>query len=295
MGHKLIPENMFHKGASAKRSPKHGSSVEVDVRGFYDREGWELDESDTFADTRRWGASLPAHQAHGRRILGDIKVLFEGGGRFFLNCGCGPFTDAAMAVSDGYRRRICLDISGRALEICRGKLGGQGIYLCGSMIHLPLPDSLADGTFCEHVLYHVEKSEQENAVRELIRVTKPGAPIVIIYSHPFSPLNTVENVLRFLGVTKLLGGRKLYFFRWRLQWWQRFADHCDVEIRPYDPISARQASVLLRNERIAQGFFRICRWLEARWPGLAVRLWNYPMIVLTKRHEDARLSKRGIS
>jgi len=30
MGQKLIPENMFRKGASANRSPKHGSSVEVE-------------------------------------------------------------------------------------------------------------------------------------------------------------------------------------------------------------------------------------------------------------------------
>jgi len=163
------------------------------------------------------------------------------------------------------------------------------------MTHLPVPDSFADGTLCEHVLYHVEKSEQERAVRELIRVTKTGAPILIIYSHPLSPLNIIENVLRFLGITKLLGGRKLYFFRWRLRWWRRFADDCDVVIRPFDPISARQASVLLRNERMAQGFFGFCRWLEAKWPDLAVRLWSYPMIILTKRAQEANLSEKGIS
>lgn len=265
-------------------------SVELGVRQFYDQEGWTLDSDNGFVDTRRWGATQGAHISHKRRVAEGIKDLFEGG-EIFLNCGCGPFTDMAMAVSIDYRRRVCVDISRRALEICRDKLGGQGNYLCASMGHLPIPDNFADGTLCEHVLYHVDKSQQESAVRELVRVTKPGAPILFIYSNPLGPLNMIESILRSLGITKLLGGKKLYFFRWRLRWWRRFVDECDVEIGAFDPISARQATALLRNARIAWLFFRICGWMEAKWPELAVCLWSYPMITLTKHVETASVSE----
>jgi SAM-dependent methyltransferase len=224
----------------------------------------------------------------------DIKTLFQGEGEIFLNCGCGPYTDTALEISAGYRRNACVDISERALEICRHKLGPKGLYLCGSMVGLALPEGISDGTLCEHVLYHVDKFEQERAVRELIRVTKPGAPILIIYSNPLSPLNVIENTLRLMGITKLLGGNRLYFFRWRLKWWRRFGDVCDVEIRPFDPISARQENILLRSDNVARIFFRFCRWLEAEWPHLAVRIWSYPMIVLTKRPYASRSNEDRI-
>lgn len=40
-----------------------------------------------------------------------------------------------------------------------------------------------------------------------------------------------------------------------LHWWSRFTDTCDIEMVSYLPISARQAPVLLPNEKMAVGFF----------------------------------------
>ncbi len=121
----------------------------------------------------------------------------------------------------------------------------------------------------------------------MIRATKPGKPIVVIYSNPHSPLNILEDLLRKLGLDKLVGGGKLYFFRHRLDWWRRFADDCDVEVRPFNPISARQAKVLLPHDAMGRLFFGCCDRLERRFPRLATRLWSYPLIILKKRQPSS--------
>ena len=85
----------------------------------------------------------------------------------------------------------------------------------------------------------------------------------------------------------MVGGGKLYFFRHRLDWWHRFADDCDVEVRPFNPISARQAKVLLPHDALGRLFFGCCDRLERRFPRLATRLWSYPLIILKKRQPSS--------
>jgi len=109
------PEDSSCQRPSPTAADAHGSSVEADIRHFYDQEGWALDKDDALVDTRRWGATFPSRIAHGQRVLSDINALFEGGGAFFLNCGCRPFTDTAMVLAAGYSNKVCIDISARAL------------------------------------------------------------------------------------------------------------------------------------------------------------------------------------
>ena len=257
--------------------------VEDNVRRFYDEEGWVKNDAGVLKDSANWAPKLPAHRDHTQKIVKRIAAVFAEGGDLFLNCGCGPFSAGAMAYAANFERRICVDISTRALSLCREKLNQQGLYMCMSMNDLGLKDSTCDGTLCEHALYHVNRDLQERTVREMIRVTKPGRPIVIIYSNPLSPLNVLEDLYRCTGINKLFGGGKLYFFRFRLGWWKRFGDSCDIEIRPFDPISARQAGVLLPAAFLSRLFFSACSRLEDRVPGLARQLWNYPAIILRKR------------
>lgn len=257
--------------------------VEDRVRHFYDEEGWTKDESGVLKDTANWAPDRPAHREHTRSMRERLAGVFGEGGKLFLNCGCGPFTDSAMFYSADFGLRLCADISARALSLCKERLKDGGLYLCTSMTNLGLEESTCDATLCEHALYHVNRNLQERAVRELIRVTKPGQPIVIIYSNPLGPLNLLEDLYRLTGINRLFGRGRLYFFRYRLSWWKRFGDSCDVEIRPFDPISKRQANVLLPSQGLARVFFRICAQLEQRYPGLARQLWSYPVIILRKR------------
>lgn len=258
-------------------------AVESRVQQYRDHEGWTYDENGILKDTRNWSQLSAAHRAYATRRGDKIAELFKPPLRVFLNCASGPFTANAMAYSKNYSRCICVDISVRALSLCRQKLGERGMYLCSSMVRLSLPDGVSDGTLCEHALYHVDKADQETAVRELIRVTKLGKPLVVIYSNPLSPLNILEGLYRWSRLNKLHGGGKLYLFRYRPKWWRRFEDSCEVEIGAFDPISARQAKLLLPTAALSRWFFRCCGWLEQRHPRVATHLWSYPVIVLKKR------------
>jgi ubiquinone/menaquinone biosynthesis C-methylase UbiE len=45
------------------------------------------------------------------------------------------------------------------------------------------PEDHFDAAYCAHVIYHIDGDHQDKAIRELIRVTKPGGRIVVIYSN----------------------------------------------------------------------------------------------------------------
>lgn len=258
-------------------------SVEKSVREFYDSQGWRRTSDGVLEDSRRWGCRLPAHGEYGLETVRRIATLYRDGGSIFLNCGSGPFTDGAVLCSENFERRVCVDISLSALRLCRERLQEHGLYLCGSMATLGLRSDIADGTLCEHALYHVDRTFQEATVREMIRVTKAARPIIIIYSNPLGPLNILEDIYRATGLNRLHGGGKLYFFRHRLKWWDRFSDECEVEIHPFNPISAQQARILLPHNAMARLFITWCKWLERRYPRLATHLWSYPLIVLRKK------------
>ncbi len=264
-----------------------GDSVENSVREFYDSQGWRRTSDGVLEDSRRWGCRLPAHREYGLETVRRIATLYRDGGSIFLNCGSGPFTDGAVMCSENFERRVCVDISLSALRLCRERLQERGLYLCGSMVSLGLRSDIADGTLCENTLYHVDRNLQEAAVREMIRVTKAARPIIVIYSNPLGPLNILEDIYRATGLNRLHGGGKLYFFRHRLKWWDRFSDECDVEIQPFNPISARQARILLPHNAMARLFIAWCKWLERRYPRLATHLWSYPLIVLRKRPTES--------
>jgi len=266
------------------------NTIEKKIRCFYDQAGWAKNDRGILNDTATWSPDRPAHRDYSRDTNQKLAGVFGEGGTLFLNCGCGPFTSSALAYSAIFRRRVCADISTRALDLCREKLQEDGLYLCTSMANLGLKENSCDGTLCEHALYHVNRKEQERAVRELIRVTKPGRPIVIIYSNPLSPLNLLEDIFRATRINKVFGGGRLYFYRNRLGWWKRFGDSCDIEIRPFDPISKRQASVLLPSDALSRLFFNACKTLEHRLPRLALHLWSYPVIILRKHTWQSSLT-----
>lgn len=258
-------------------------SNETEIRKFYNEEGWRSDGNAPLLDTRVWGGRTPLHRALVRTAEVRIGNEFSRGGELFCNIGCGPVTEAAKEYSSSFRESLCVDISEVALSLARSRLGHRGKYLCGSLTALPLSGNVADATFCEHTLYHVDAARQEEAVRELIRITKPGRPIVIIYSNPGAPLNRLEDWHRRIGINRLHGGGKLYFFRYDLKWWSRFSEVCDVEFLPFDPISVRQAKVMVPHRILQHVFFGACTLLERKSPRLALQMWDYPAIILRKR------------
>ena len=144
---------------------------------------------------------------------------------------------------------------------------------------------------------------QEDAVRKLIKVTKPGNPVIIVYSNP----NTIVSSLRSLftslrsslpyrmlrRVKRLLKKpekkRKqeedvnLYFYLHPIEWWNRFNDIASVKILPFRSFSSDIQKIIIPNNKIGKIIFDTLFNLEEQFPDFFVKHFQYPMIILTKK------------
>ena len=70
-----------------------------------------------------------------------------------------------------------VDISSEFVAICRSR----GLQVTeGSILAIPAPDALYDHTMSIAVIHHLRtRQEREQAIRELVRVTRPGGTVLI--------------------------------------------------------------------------------------------------------------------
>jgi len=272
---------------------------EETVRNFYDTYGWVKKAGGSGEDVlfRRFS---PAYYPYHERVNERTLALFDGLDGSLLMAGGGDLPETHVAIARRFSQTTCLDISTLAVEIARQKLDGSGEFIVGSLLEIPKPDNSFDAAYCAHVIYHIDKDEQERAVRELIRVTIPGGRVAVIYANP-------DSLPRRLAVAKerLPGARRfkrqqpaanaeagqpppLYFFVHPLAWWTQFNDSCKVDIKPWDVMGKPAEEALLVTDRIASVAYRLCAWIERRYPERAVRWWEYPLITLTKKVRGVR-------
>jgi SAM-dependent methyltransferase len=257
--------------------------TEKRVRDFYDQKGWQVDEGGVELDTQLWDLGRDCSAAYDE--LNDKKVLSHLAlpGEFFLDAGSGPARRDDYLDYYNFGQRVCVDFSHAALTLARNRHGDACHYVLSSLLNLPFPDNFFDSAISLHVIYHIDKADQERAVREIIRVTKPGKPIVIIYRNPLAPFDVFQTLLRQLRLNKLLGGGEVYFYTHPLWWWRRFSDSCELKLFPWNVLNARVARLLIPDNSLGKAIFKFVASVEAKHPNVAVALWSYPLIVLKKK------------
>jgi ubiquinone/menaquinone biosynthesis C-methylase UbiE len=254
------------------------------VKDFYDDKGWKVDASSGVTlDTKLWDISKKYLQDYGHRSDQKILTSLEKSGEFFLDAGSGPARRADYLESYNFQKRVCIDISGTALSLARDKLGDQCKYAMVNLTHLPFSENIFDTSISLHVIYHIPKNDQERAVRELIRVTKPKKPIVIAYRNPLAPIDIIQKIYRMLRLNKVFAGGELYFYTHRLGWWRRFLDSCELKMLPLYVLPNRVVRMLIPDNSFGKAVFKFFSAFEEAFPALAVRLWSYPLIVLIKK------------
>jgi len=120
-------------------------------------------------------------------ITVDFSRLRLAAGARILDVGCGTGRHACAAYALEAAWVVGTDLSHRELLEARGRLryhdalgahGGGDWSLCRADIHnLPFGDDCFDLVICSEVLEHV--NDDRRAVAELVRVLKPGAPLVV--------------------------------------------------------------------------------------------------------------------
>jgi SAM-dependent methyltransferase len=256
--------------------------IEDQVRDFYEQTGWQADTDAVYSDAQLWEDLRPCAAAYVSACRRKVLEFLPDSGELILDAGSGPIQyPEYLEYSSGFAKRVCVDLSQRALDEARKKLGDRGDYVRASLLDLPFPDGHFDAAVSLHTIYHVESDRQEQAVRELVRVLKPGASTVVVYANPD----------RLVARLKALARRKrsaepgpIYFFAHPLSWWNRFSDEAAVEIVPWRSLNANESRRLIPDNPLGAGMFRALLWFERVFPRWATWAGCYPMIVLTK-HE----------
>lgn len=268
------------------------NDAERRVSKFYNTAGWETDEGVT-EDAARWEDLRECAGEYVSKCRLRVLRHIPADGEYILDMASGPIQyKEYLEYSRGYKKRYCVDLSSGAMDNAKKKIGEHGVFLCGSFFDIPLENNFFDCTVSLHTIYHIDKDRQEEAVRKLLAVTKPGKPVIVVYSNPdtlvrrlASPLLLVRRMLRILAKTWRDKEEEpvLYFFAHTIRWWHRFSDIADVKIMPWRSFHSDIQKALIPNNRFGSKLFRLLFSMEERFPDFFVKHFQYPMIILKKK------------
>jgi len=141
---------------------------EEKVRDFYDHYGWVVRGGVSGEHALFREFSQPYYSYHDGVAARTMDSFADLDGQLLL-AGGGDLPEIHLTVARKFSHTTCLDISKVAIDIARNKLENKGEFIVGSILEIPKPDASFDAVYCAHVIYHIDKDQQEKAVRELIR------------------------------------------------------------------------------------------------------------------------------
>jgi SAM-dependent methyltransferase len=258
-------------------------AIEDQVRDFYEKTGWQAESGEAvYADAQLWEDLRPCAADYVSACRRKVLTFLPQSGERLLDAGSGPIQyPEYLEYSSGFAKRVCVDLSQRALDEARSKLGDRGDYVRASLLELPFGDDHFDAAVSLHTIYHIDQDRQESAVRELVRVLKPGARAVVVYANPD---RLVARLMAVAGRRRSIDSGPIYFFAHPLSWWKRFSDEAAVEIVPWRSLNANESRRLIPDNALGARMFRAVLAFERALPTAATWSGCYPMIVLTK-HE----------
>lgn len=270
------------------------------VKAFYEDFGWQRDAEGRYHDSALFIEQKNAVEHYYLHTMQRLGNFLQPQGRYLLDVASGPvFQPENQAFSDHFDKRICVDITFRALVEARRNIGDEkGIFINGDITNLPLADGLCDNAMSIHTLYHVPQELQESAVRELVRVSKPGANVVILYNWawhswimnvlllPVRVVKAIKRLYRYLTVSAqerwLSGG--LYFYPHPPAWFEKIGRQMGLNVSFSSLTSIHQDFV---KYYVHDGFggAALLRWverLEEKYPAYLGRHGAFGFVVLRK-------------
>jgi len=268
------------------------NKAEEIVSNFYNSIGWDT-ENDITGDARKYEDLRPFAQEYISKCRLRVFRYIPENGENILDMASGPIQfPEYREFSRGFNKRWCVDLSAKALEKAKERIGDHGVFLHGSFFDLPLEENFFDCTLSVHTIYHIDKDMQETAVRKLIAVTKPGHPIVIVYSNPaawgrwiLAPASLILKLFRLFKrvFVKKKFVQELYFHSHPLSWWKRFENEAEIRMYPWRAFDVRHQKLLIPNNFIGKWMLNKLYDLEEKHPDFFVRHFQYPIIVMVKK------------
>jgi len=239
------------------------TDIKNQVREFYNSVGWKQIGEGVYQNAR-YEDLRPISREYIHRCHLRVGRFLPDGGKFLLDAGSGPIQyPEYLEYSNGFKYRVCLDISSLALKEARERIGKQGLFVVGDIARLPFKQEAFDGVVSLHTIHHLPADEHQKAFLGLLEVLKPTASAVVVYTWgEFSPLMRL-----FKGPVVLA--------QWLIQQIRnrRQAGHSDPA--PMENVKQEAAELIKK-----PGTFTTkhdYKWVRANLqslPGLQIRVWR---------------------
>ena len=266
------------------------NKAEEKVSKFYNTVGWSASNGLT-EDAALWEDFREAAREYVSKCRLRVLDHIPARGDKILDMASGPIQyPEYLEYSKNFNKRYCCDLSKDALAGAKAKIGDHGDYLEGSFFDMDLQENYFDCALSLHTIYHMDKDLQEKAVRKLLYVTKPGQPVIVVYSNPNTLIKTLAQP--YLIIKKLFSSKQdkfnrdnpdLYFYQHPNEWWQRFSDVADLKIYPWRSFAVNITRVFFPNNVIGKKMFDVFFALENKFPNFFAKRFEYIMVVMTKR------------
>lgn len=154
---------------------------------------------------RRYSEETPAGYA--LRIRREkVLSLFDAPGGTVLDVGCGP----GVMVNEMLQRGCSfwgVDPSPKMIDMCRNRFreGERVHFVLGDAMRLELPDGFFDAVLCMGVADALR--DRRLAVREMLRVLKPGGTLIVTFTNLRSPYALWKNYVYYPLVSVWHGWR----------------------------------------------------------------------------------------
>jgi ubiquinone/menaquinone biosynthesis C-methylase UbiE len=265
------------------------------VREFYDQIGWSQVGDGTYQNARyedlRPVSREYIHKTRLRVMNGLIPT-----GKFLLDAGSGPVQYEEYKVySQGYQKRVCLDISIQALREARERIGDHGLFVVGDLANLPFKAEAFDGAVSMHAIHHLALTEHPRAYGEIHRVLAPGRTAAIVNGWHEPLLSRMAEPL--IGLMRKLSGRSAktkkewlneddptgtFVQKMTPEWLkQEIGSKMTIEIKPWRSMSTRLLRWFVRPFG-GRTFLRFVFGLEGVFPKFFAENGQYPLIVIKK-------------
>jgi SAM-dependent methyltransferase len=262
--------------------------VDKSVNEFYDETGWNLvGDSTTDALINENLTEVARKYVHNIRA----KIVNElGAGGNLLDVGCGPIQyPEYLEYSKNFDKRICVDLSSKALDVAKSKIGNHGAFFLGDYLDIRTGYEPYSGATLVNVLYHVDIALQEKFVRKVLSELEIGAALVVVYSNPNSLSSRLTSILVF--VKKIFRvvfhckkfnslANPIYFKRHSINFWHLFENESDVKIMAWRTFSPAIEKVIFRKFLLGSKLLDLLFRLEKQkfWAKIA----DYQIVTLKK-------------
>jgi len=267
------------------------------VREFYDRIGWSQVGNGLYQNAR-YEDLRPVSREYIHRCHMRVRRHLSPTGKFLLDAGSGPVQyPEYLTYSEGYRYRVCADISITALKEARVHLGAKGLYVVADIANLPFKPDTFDGIVSLHTIHHLPLEDHRRAYTEFYRVlgSSHAAAVVNGWHNP-RLMRMARPLIRLIRLI-----RKGYAGKEKKDWlseddpagtyvekltphWlrQELNGIMTIEIYPWRSLSTIFIRWLIHPQLGGKALLRLVFWLEERFPRFFGENGQYPMIVFRK-------------